>query len=92
MLLNFVASFPKIERMAVENATTPAEADALVEKLATAFPKERILRSFVSPVLGAHMGPHVLAVIVMEAKKEAGDIPVAAGEKQGKLSLSPSAV
>jgi DegV family protein with EDD domain len=92
MLLNFVASIPKIERMAVEHATTPGEADALVDKLSASFPKDKILRSVVSPVLGAHMGPHVLAVIVLEAKREAGDIPVAVGEKQGKLSLSPSAV
>jgi DegV family protein with EDD domain len=71
MLLAFAASYPQVERMAVENATTPEEADALVEKLGATFPKEKILRSIVGPALGVHTGPHVLAVAVLEAKTKA---------------------
>jgi DegV family protein with EDD domain len=67
-LCNFVAGFANIEELAVEHATTPNEADALVERLSSVYPK-RIYRSTVSPVLGTHAGPHVLSVSVLEAEK-----------------------
>jgi len=67
-LYNFAASFSHIEEMAVENATTPDEANELVERLGTQFPREHIYRSKVSPVIGAHVGPHVLAVSVLGDK------------------------
>ena len=52
--------------MAVEHAATPDEADAFIERLGTFFPKERIYKSQVGCVVGAHVGPHVLSVTVME--------------------------
>ena len=64
-LYNFALGFSNIEEMAVEDATTPDEADILVERLSSKFPKERIYRSKLSPVLGAHVGPHVLSVAVL---------------------------
>jgi DegV family protein with EDD domain len=86
-LVEFAKSFKRIEKMAVEDATTPQEADALCEKLNSLFPKERIYRSKVSPVFGAHVGPHVLGVAVLEARQEAASIPVPA---VAKAKLSPS--
>jgi len=68
-LYNFATSFSHIDEMAVEDATTPDEADMLVERLNSIFPKERIYRSKVSPVIGAHVGPHVLAVSVLGDKQ-----------------------
>jgi len=67
-LYNFVAGFPKIEELAVEHATTPDDADKLVERLNSLFPKERIYRSTVSPVVGTYAGPGVLSVSVLEAQ------------------------
>ena len=64
-LYNFAMSFSHIEEMAVEHATTPDEAEMLVERLGSKFPSERIYQSKVSPVVGAHVGPHVLAVSVL---------------------------
>ncbi len=64
-LYNFAMSYSHIEEMAVEHATTPGEADRLVERLGSKFPRERIYRSKTSPVVGAHVGPHVLAVSVL---------------------------
>ncbi len=64
-LYNFVMSFSHIEEMAVEDAATPDEADMLVERLGSKFPKERIYRSRTSPVIGTHTGPHVLIVSVL---------------------------
>ena len=64
-LCDFAMSFSHIEEMAIEDATTPDEAEMLVERLSTKFPKERIYQAKVSPVVGTHVGPHVLAVSVL---------------------------
>ena len=64
-LFSFAMSFSHIEEMAVEDATTPDEAEVLVERLSSKFTKERIYRSKVSPVVGTHVGPRVLGVAVL---------------------------
>jgi DegV family protein with EDD domain len=66
-LHNFVAGFRKIEELAVEHATTPREAEALVERLGALYPKDKIIIANVSPVIGTYVGPHVLSVSVLEA-------------------------
>ena len=68
-LYNFVAGFPRIEGLAVEHATTPDEADELIERLGSLFPKERIYKSTVSPVIGTYVGPHVLSVSVLKTEQ-----------------------
>ena len=65
-LFDFVAGFSSIESLAVEHATTPSEAETLADRLNQLFPKEKIYRSKVSPVVGTHVGPHVIAVSVLE--------------------------
>ncbi|MFC1847188.1 DegV family protein [Chloroflexota bacterium] len=67
---NFAAGFSKIEEMAVEYATTPDEADKLVERLSSLFPKKRIYKSTISPVLGTYGGPGAIAVTVLEAESK----------------------
>ena len=69
-LYNFVAGFSNIEELAVEYATTPDEAEKMVERLGSVFPKERIYRSTVSPVLGTYGGPGAMAITVLEAEKK----------------------
>ncbi|MCX6011149.1 MAG: DegV family protein [Chloroflexi bacterium] len=64
-LYNFVNSFSRIEELAIGDGTTPDEADALVERLNAKFPAERIFRFKVTPAVGAHVGPHVLAVAIL---------------------------
>jgi DegV family protein with EDD domain len=64
-LVNFAAGYSHIEEMAVEDATTPGEADSLLGRLGAVFPRENIYRSKVSPVIGAHVGPRVLSVMVL---------------------------
>ena len=68
-LHNFVASFAKVEGLAIEDATTPDEAEQLCLRLDPVFAKERMYRSKVSPVVGTHVGPHVLAVSVLEGER-----------------------
>jgi DegV family protein with EDD domain len=67
-LYNSAASFSHIEELAVEHTTLPDEADKLVERLSPLFPKERIYRSTVSPVVGTYAGPGAMAVTVLEAE------------------------
>lgn len=68
-LYNFAMSFSRIDEMAVEDATTPEEAEVLAERLGPKFTKERIYRSKISPVVGTHVGPHVLGVSVLGDRK-----------------------
>ena len=66
-LYNFVAGFRNIKGLAVEYATTPGEAEMLAQRLNPLFPREKIYISTIGPVVGTHVGPHVLAVSVLEA-------------------------
>ena len=65
-LVNFVKGFSDVEAVAIEDATTPDDLEILAERLKSVVPPERIYRSKVSPVVGAHVGPHALAVAVLE--------------------------
>lgn len=67
-LYNFATSYSHIEEIAIEDATTPDEAEMLAERLSAIFPKERIFRSKTSPVIGTHTGPHILIVSVLGDK------------------------
>ena len=67
-LYNFATDYSSIEEMAIEDATTPDEANMLAERLDPKFPRERIYRSKVTPAVGVHVGPHVLAVSILGDK------------------------
>jgi fatty acid kinase fatty acid binding subunit len=67
-LVDFVRGFSRIEAVAIEDATTPDDLQTLTERLKDVVPPEHIYRSKVSPVVGTHVGPRVLAVAVLEAE------------------------
>ncbi len=67
-LVNFVKGFSNIEALVIEDATTPDELEILAERLKDIVPPERFYRSKIGPVVGTHVGPHVLAVSVLEAE------------------------
>jgi DegV family protein with EDD domain len=68
-IYNFASSFAgKIEAIAIEHTTTVAEADALADRINAIFPKEKIIRSMVSPVLGTYGGPGAFALTVLETE------------------------
>jgi len=69
-LCNTVTDIPNIEKLAVEHATTPEDAEKLVERLDSVFPKNQIVKGVISPVVGVHAGPGALAVTVLEAEKK----------------------
>ena len=64
-LYNFAMSFSHIEEMAVEDAACPDDAELLVERLGSKFPRERVYRSKTTPVIGTHTGPGLLLVAVL---------------------------
>jgi DegV family protein with EDD domain len=67
-LYQFAAGFSKIEGMAIEDATTPDEADELAKLIGAKFPDETIYRTKFGSVVGSHVGPRVLAVSVLGDK------------------------
>jgi len=67
-LYNFALSYSYIEEMAVADTVCPDEAEALVERLSSKFPKERIYRSKMTPAIGTHTGPRLLLVAVLGDK------------------------
>jgi DegV family protein with EDD domain len=67
-LFDFAASYSRIEGLAVEGAACPQDVEKMVERLGAIFPKEKILRSRTTPVIGAHTGPGLLLVAVMGDK------------------------
>jgi len=64
-LCRFVGEYKGIEELAVEDATTPDETGAFVEKLCQSYPRERVYLSKVSPVIGTNVGPRVIGVAVL---------------------------
>ena len=68
LLYEFAAGYSHIEELAVEGAACPEDVDCLVERLSAIFPKERIIRSRTTPVIGAHTGPGLLLVAVLGDK------------------------
>jgi DegV family protein with EDD domain len=68
-LYNVVTGMPDIEALAVEYTTTPDMADELIERIGKIYPKEKMYRSVISPVVGTYAGPGALAVTILEAKK-----------------------
>ena len=65
----FVKSYSQIDEIAVEDTASTEEADLLVESLDSIFPKERIYRSGMTPVIGTHTGPGLLLVAIMGEKR-----------------------
>jgi DegV family protein with EDD domain len=68
-LFNFVNGYSNIEAIAVEDATTPDEAEIFVKRLKDKFGNKPIYRSKVSAVIEVHVGPNVIAVSVLGDKK-----------------------
>ncbi len=68
LLYEFAASYTDIEGLAVEGGNCDDDVDYLVERLGAIFPKERIYRSRVTPVIGVHTGPGLILVAVLGDK------------------------
>lgn len=67
-LVNLVKGANKIESLMIQHASTPDDFEILANKVAEYYPREKTIRSIVSPVIGVHVGPHVLCVDFIEGK------------------------
>lgn len=67
-LLRFAMNYSNIEYMAVEDTACPEEAEILADQLGVKFPRERIFRSKMTPVIGTHTGPGLLLVAILGEK------------------------
>ena len=67
-LCDFAMSYSYIEEMAVEDATCPEDAEVLIERLSSKFPKGRVYRSKTTPAIGTHTGPGLLLVAILGDK------------------------
>jgi DegV family protein with EDD domain len=63
-LASFAGKFTRIDELAVGHAACPGDAEQLVERLAVIHPRERILRTRLTPVMGTHTGPGLIIVAV----------------------------
>ena len=64
-LYAFAKGYSYIEELAVEYTACPEDAEALIDRLDSIFPKERIYRCRMTPVIGTHTGPGLLVVAVL---------------------------
>ncbi|MBM3143291.1 MAG: hypothetical protein FJ005_09685 [Chloroflexi bacterium] len=62
MLFDFVENAVDIQDLAVVYNTAPDEAQALIERIGSTFPKEGIRLARLGPALGVHTGPGILFV------------------------------
>jgi DegV family protein with EDD domain len=61
-LFNFVKNAVDVQDLAIVYNTTPDEAQALLRRMDSIFPKERITLARLGPALGVHAGPGILFV------------------------------
>ena len=65
LLVDFVRGFTSIEELAVGHTACRDESEQLIERLGELHPMERIHRTKLTPVIGAHTGPGLLLVSVL---------------------------
>ena len=61
-LFDFVKNAVDVQDLAIVYNTTPDEAQALLRRMDSIFPKERITLARLGPALGVHAGPGILFV------------------------------
>jgi DegV family protein with EDD domain len=67
-LVEIVRKTPGIEEIILEDASTPVELEELADRIGAFFPREKIYRGKISPVIGVHTGPSVMAASFIGAK------------------------
>lgn len=68
-LYKFVTGFAKVKALSIEHGNIADRADALGKRIASAFPGVPLYISTITPVIGAHTGPHVLMAGVLEEEE-----------------------
>jgi DegV family protein with EDD domain len=63
-LVDFVRAMPNVERLAVMHATNPDEAVELASEFNLTLPRENLIIAQFGPVIGTHVGPGAMGVMV----------------------------
>jgi fatty acid-binding protein DegV len=62
--------FQPFEEVAVLHSAAPQEAELVAQKLAMAFPRERMQLAQFGPVMGTHIGPGAVGIAVLQQSAE----------------------
>jgi DegV family protein with EDD domain len=65
-IYNAVSAVPSIKLLAIEHSTSLENADKLVDRISSIFPKDQIFRAVISPVIGTYAGPDAMAISFIE--------------------------
>jgi DegV family protein with EDD domain len=65
-LVEFVAEFPRVERLSLLYSAGTYDVDRVAERLGEHFPQDKIVHAVISPVLCAHLGPNAVGAVVVE--------------------------
>lgn len=63
-LYEYAANYVQIEDLAVLHSTSPQEAQGLIRRLGGLFPEQQVLLATYGPVIGTHLGPGAMGVVV----------------------------
>lgn len=69
-LYEFVADFPKVEKLIIVHHAPPSEIQRLVTRVVTIVPPPKISEAPYGPALGTHLGPQAIGVAVYEGEEE----------------------
>ncbi|HUV75031.1 MAG TPA: DegV family protein [Dehalococcoidales bacterium] len=64
-LYDLAMSYSHIEEMSVAYVNAVEDAEMLIDRLSVKFPRERVIRSRTSPVIGTHTGPNLLVLALL---------------------------
>jgi DegV family protein with EDD domain len=67
-LCEIVSGLGTLKEMSVMQTTDPDEAEALAQRLAHVFPKERMIRATLGPAMGTYVGPNAVGVALIAEK------------------------
>lgn len=67
-LCSIIEALGALHEMSVLQTTNPDEAEALAQRLASIFPKERMIRATLGPAMGTYVGPDAVGVALIAEK------------------------
>lgn len=65
-LVEFVELFPQIDRLAILHSNSPSDVEMLLRRLEPLYPRDRIMVGHYGPVIGAHVGPGGIGIVVSQ--------------------------
>ncbi|OQY20742.1 MAG: hypothetical protein B6I34_08485, partial [Anaerolineaceae bacterium 4572_32.1] len=67
-LISLIEELGPLDELAVLHTRAPREAEALADRLATNFPRQRMVIAEVGTIIGTHLGPNGLGAACLMAE------------------------